>query len=261
MKKIIFNLTITLSYTVFSIAQNNYEIFRENKTSQHELGINKFYFVHHTFADSFYMTDLYQTLNYDQMTQILHHVYDGVTVNEKVNVEFSLKKPSDSRIAYFFKEVNDKDSLFIMLTNFNKEKRKFEPKPKPDDQLARWYVIKGEKLVYRKSLFSKEEEEKKKKTGDPTDIIGYYLFDDNYENDELVKPMIDEVISNNTDKTFKFYAYLYLMEYYLLYNDLENAEAALKNLTNSFEQNSEISRNNKLIVDMATTEFEIMKRF
>ncbi|MBL7471222.1 hypothetical protein [Robertkochia sediminum] len=257
-KSILLLATFLFAFT-FSQAQDKFKIFRENQSSKHELGINKFYFVHHTFADSFFMMDLHKILDYDEMSQILLHVYNGVTTKEKVNVEYTLKKPSDARVAYFFKEVKDNDSLFIMMTNFNKAKRKFEPKPKAEDQLARWYYIKGEKLVYRKDLYS-QEEEAKRKNGDATDIIGYYLFDDNYENDKLIKPLIEDVLNNNQDKLMQFYATLYLMEYHLLQNELEYAEKALNELKASFENNIEISRSNKLIIDMATAEYEVMKR-
>lgn len=258
MNKIIVSLIVIL-FTISVKAQKNYKIFRENKTSTHQLGINKFYFVHHTFADSFFMTELYKHLSYDDMTRILKNVYDGVTEKEKVNVEYEIEKASDARIAYFFDKHEKNGNTFIMLTNFNNATRKFEPKPDPKDQLARWYFIKGEKLVYRKDLFTKEKE-LEKKNGEPYEIIDFYLFDDNIENDKLVKQLIDELLTSNDAGITKLYGYLYLSEYYLMNGDLKKSEKAIKEMEKLFDKTATIPRGYSLIVNMAKAEHEIMKR-
>lgn len=258
MNKIIVSLIVIL-FTISVKAQKNYKIFRENKTSTHQLDINKFYFVHHTFADSFFMTELYKHLSYDDMTLILKNVYDGVTEKEKVNVEYEIEKASDARIAYFFDKHEKNGNTFIMLTNFNNATRKFEPKPDPKDQLARWYFIKGEKLVYRKDLFTKEKE-LEKKNGEPYEIIDFYLFDDNIENDKLVKQLIDELLTSSDAGITKLYGYLYLSEYYLMNGDLKKSEKAIKEMEKLFDKTATIPRGYSLIVKMAKAENEIMKR-
>lgn len=258
MNKIVISLIVFLWCIPFK-TQNKYKIFRENESSKHQLGINKFYFVHHTFADSFFMTNLNDQLSYDDMADILSNVYDGVTKKEKVNVEYNISKPSDAKIAYFYSNHKKNGETFIMLTNFNNTTRKFEHEPDPKDQLARWYFIRGEKLVYRKDLFSIEEEEKRK-NGKAFEIIDYYLFDDNIENDKHVKPLIDDLIASEESDTNKLYGYLYLSEYYLLNNDFDNSEKAIKSLTKIFEESKTIPKGYSLIVSMATTEYEIMKR-
>ena len=258
MNKIVIGLIVFLLSTPFE-TQDNYKIYRENETSKHQLGINKFYFVHQTFADSFFMTNLNKHLSYDDMADILGNVYDGVTKKEKVNVEYDITEPSDAKIAYFYSEHKKNGETFIMLTNFNNATRKFEPEPDSRDQLARWYFIKGEKLVYRKDIYSKEEEEKKK-NGEVFELIDYYLFDDNFDNDKLVKPLIDDLLDSDESDTNKLYGYLYLSEYYLLNNDLDNSEKAIKSLSKLFEESKTIPRGYSIIVDMGTTEYEIMKR-
>ena len=240
-------------------AQDNYEIFRENKQSTHQLGIDKFYFVHQTFADSFFMTELYKQLSYDDMALILKQVYDGVTEKEKVNVQYQINELSDARIAYLFNRHKKNGKTFIMLTNFSNATRKFEPKPNPKDQLARWYFIRGEKLVYRKDLYSKEKELEKKK-GEPFEIIDYYLFDDNTENDKLVKPLIDQLLASNESAVNKLYAYLYLSEYHLSNGDIDNSEKAITALEKLYNESADIPRSYSLIVNMGKTEHEIMKR-
>ncbi|MCK8480888.1 hypothetical protein [Psychroserpens algicola] len=207
------------------------------------------------------MTDLYKQLTYDDMTSILTEVYNGVTEKDKVNVEFHIDKPSDARIAYFFNEHDINGKQFIMLTNFDNSTRRFVSNPDPKNQLARWYFIKDDKMVYRKDKYTKEEEANKMK-GETFKIIDYYMFDDNFDNDKKVKPLIDNLLSSpNESNLNKMYGYLYLSEYYLLNNDFENAEKALLKLSNVFEKSSDIPRGYALIVDMARTEYEILKRF
>ncbi|KZS38523.1 hypothetical protein AWE51_25955 [Aquimarina aggregata] len=258
MNKLLLSLLFIL-FVATTSAQKDYNIFRENENSKHQLGINKFYFVHHTFADSFFMTELYKQLSYDDMALILKQVYDGVTEKEKVNVEYKIDKPSDARIAYFFKEHEKNGKMFIMLTNFSNATRKFEHKPDSKDQLARWYFIKGEKLVYRKDLYSKKKESEKKK-GETYELIDYYLFDDNLENDKFIKPLIDKLLNSNDKNTNKLYGYLYLSEFHLMNNDMKSSEIAIKNMEKFFEESTDIPKGYSLIVNMAKTEYEIMKR-
>ena len=88
-----------------------------------------------------------------------------------------------------------------------------------------------------------------------------YLFDDNFENDAKVKPLLDALLASDKEDLEKLYGYLYLGEYWLLQNDLVQAEAALEKLKELFKNSETIPKEYSLIVNMATTEFEIMKRF
>jgi len=240
-------------------AQEKFKIERENEASTHELGISKFYFVHQTFADSFFMMNIQDELNYDEMAQILKSIYHGVTLKDVVRIEYQNTKPVKGKAAYFVKEDPKKGYIFIMLTNFNNDTREFDKKPDPKDQLARWYFIKGDKLVYRNDLYSKEKEEAAK-NGDPHELIGLYLFDEVVENDALVKPLLDELLASDTFAENKLYGYLYLSEYYLLNNNIGGAEKAINDMKKLFETDMSIDRNYELIVKMGTAELEIMKR-
>lgn len=257
-----YKLFISIIFFLLSmscIAQENFKIERENTTSTHELGISKFYFVHQTFADSFFMMNLQDELSYDEMTKILKNIYDGVTLNEAVRIEYSLDKEVKGKVAYFVKDNTKDGKIFIMLTNFNNESRKFDEKVDSKDQLARWYFIRGDKLVYRKDLYSKEKEEKARK-GKPFELIDMYLFDDNVENDAMVKPLIDSLLKSETSGVNKLYGYLYLSEYHLLNNNLTEATKAINDMKKLFETDMSIDRAYALIVNMGTTELEIMKR-
>ncbi|MBC8754055.1 hypothetical protein H2O64_05190 [Kordia sp. YSTF-M3] len=251
---------LTLLLTTFDHSpKEKFKILRENETATHELGISKFYFVHQTFADSFFMLNLHEELSYNEMTTILQNIYNGVTLKDRVRIEYQETTPAIGKVVYFTKKDPKKGDIFIMLTNFSNATREFEERPDPKDQLARWYFMKGDKLVYRKDLYSKEKEEECKK-GEPYEIIDLYLFDDNVENDVLVKPLIDKLLASDTNSLNKLYGYLYLSEYHLSKGDLKASELAIQKMTNLYESDSEIPRGYSLIVKMGTTELEIMKR-
>lgn len=240
-------------------AQEKFIIERENTTSTHELGISKFYFVHQTFADSFFMMNIQDELSYDEMAQVLKNIYNGVTLKDAVRIEYLHTKPVKGKAAYFVKDDPKKGKILIMLTNFNNTTREFDKKPDPKDQLARWYFIVGDKLVYRKDVYSKEKEKTAKK-GDLHELIGLYLFDEIVENDALVKPLIDKLLQSDTFGENKLYGYLYLSEYHLFHNNIEEATKAINEMKTLFETDMSIDRAYKLIVKMGTAELEIMKR-
>tara|TARA_R100001198_G_C5049739_1_gene106300 strand:- start:72 stop:347 length:276 start_codon:yes stop_codon:yes gene_type:complete len=88
-----------------------------------------------------------------------------------------------------------------------------------------------------------------------------YLFDDNFENDAKVKPLLDALLASDKEDIEKLYGYLYLGEYWLLQNDLVQAEAALEKLKELLKNSKTIPKGYSLIANMATTELEMMKRF
>jgi hypothetical protein len=252
---------ITIIFFIFqSSAQIDFKITRENKKSDHELGINKYSFIHHVCPDSFFMTELYDGLDYDQMSIVLKDIYEGVTLKDQVQVVYSKVSPTTAKFTYWVKDHEENGKMFIMLTNFNNASRSFDKNPDSKDQLARWYFVKGDRLIYRKDLFSTEKEEFKLKSEKEYDIIKYYLFDDNAENDNQIKPMIDKIMSESENLMSKYFAQIYLVQYYLMNSDLQSAENSLVELKEYFKSNYTISQNNKIYLKMVTAEFEMMKR-
>ncbi|MFC7357083.1 hypothetical protein ACFQO1_05250 [Jejudonia soesokkakensis] len=241
-------------------AQDKFKITRENKTSEHELGINKYSFIHHLCPDSFFMTELYKNYDYEEMTSILREVYDGVTYKDKVQVNFKEVKPAPAKITYSIKEIEDKEKIFIMFTNFSNATRQFEKKPDPKDQLARWYFLKNDRLIYRKDLFTPETEELKLKSDRKSDIIKYYIFDDNSDNDSQIKPMIDEILASDDNGPDNYFTQIYQIQYYLMNGQIQEAEKALHSLEDYFYLNTEIPRNQKIYLNMVKAEFEVMNR-
>ena len=265
MKKQVLFLSILLSLvSVKSFGQDKgrIKIYTENKDSANVYGINEFYFVHHIFADAFFMTDLYKQLNYDEMAMILKTVLFKINNKNNVTVTIAQEKGPDAKLIFFLKEGTKEGTLLAMMTNFHAEKRIFTSKLNEQKSIVRWYFIKGDKLVYRKDLYSEKLEKEKKQEGD-YQLIDFYLFDSNKENDSKVKGLIDNILNNdNSSKVDVLYAKLYLGEYYLLNDDLKNAEKSVSELKKYFKIHKDkgIPYQYSLIVKMAETELELMKR-
>ncbi|WP_432411437.1 hypothetical protein [Rasiella sp. SM2506] len=241
-------------------SQEKFEIFRENKITEHQLGIDKYSFVHQICPDTFFMTELYHNLDYDEMTAIIKEIYDGVTRVDKVQVKFEKTSPAPAQITYSVHETPEQGEIYIMFTNFSNATRQFEEKPDPEDQLARWYFLKDDRLVYRKDLYSLETEESKLNSERKSDIIEYYIFDENLDNDKKIQPLIDEILSSGDNGLDNYFTQIYQIQYYLLNKEIKKAGEALNSLENYFFLNQAIPRNKKIYLNIVKAEYEVMTR-
>ena len=250
-----------LIITLNSFGQNKISYEKGQLFSENQLDIDVFYFVHQTFADAFYMTDLYKQLSVDEMFSILYNAYYSVTKEQKVLVIIEQPSGPAARVAFNFIANTEKlGDILVLATNFNRKSRLFEEKVDSEESIYRWYKIDQGKLVYRKDIYT-EEAEKENRERNSYSLIGMYLFDDNFENDDKVKPLLDELLASDKEDIEKLYGYLYLGEYWLLQNDLVKAEAALEKLKDLLKNSASIAKGYSLIANMATTELEMMKRF
>ncbi len=255
------SILIVLFITSLPISQNKIEIQKGETFSENQFGTDIFYFVHHTFADAFYMTDLYKQLTDDEMFGILESAYYSVTAEQKVLAIIKQEDGPDARLAFNIILDTNIGDILVLATNFNSKTRVFEKEIDKHNSIYRWYALKKDKLVYRKDLYSKELENEKRKEGNYS-LIDFYLFDDNFKNDKKVKPLIDEVLNSESESDVeKLYAYLYKGEYWLLNGDLAKAEESLKEMENFFNSSESIPKGYSLILKMAKTEYEMMKRF
>lgn len=265
MKKHFFTFTSILFLVLLSLnsfGQNKIKIETENRDSVNAYGISEFYFVHQIFADAFFLTNLHKQLSYDEMEQILKTVLYKIDKNNNVTVIIKQNSATDARLVFFIKEETKEGTMLALTTNFHLEKREFTNKLDSENSLARWYFIKGNKLVYRKDLYSEKTEKEKKKEA-PYKLINLYLFDNNFENDAKVKGLIDDILQNEkSEKLDILYAKLYLGELYLLNNEIEKAEKEIIALKEYFEKHkgNGIPTQYSLITQMAETELELIKR-
>lgn len=260
MKKLLILLGLIInSFCSFGQSQIQYQ--KGKLYSENQLGIDNYYFVHQTFADAFYMTDLYKQLSDDEMYSILKNAYYSVTKDEKVMVIIEQPNGPSARLAFKFIGNTEKlGDILVLATNFNSKSRIFEEEVDSNESIYRWYKIEKGKLVYRKDLYSKKVEKENRKKNSYS-IIGMYLFDDNFENDKKVKPLIDKLLASDKGDLEKLYGYLYLGEYWLLNNDLKKAEESVQKLKELINNSKSIPKGYSLIANMATTELEMMKRF
>jgi hypothetical protein len=262
------NLSILTTLILIGIAffksygQSRIQILTDNKDSVNVYGVSEFYFVHQVFADAFFMTDLYKQLDYDEMANILKKVLFKIDKENRVTVTIKQTKGPDARLVFFIKEGTSDGTVLALLTNFHSENRKFTKEIDEKKSLARWYFIKGNKLVYRQDLYSEKTEEEKKGQAH-SKLIDYYLFDDNLENDFKVKGLIEDVLDNEkSNKIEILYAKLYLGEFYLLNTEIKKAENEVTGLKEYFEKHKDsgVPSQYSLIINMAETELELMKR-
>ncbi|MFK5983590.1 MAG: hypothetical protein QM499_11795 [Flavobacteriaceae bacterium] len=255
-------ITFSLIMNVLiSFGQNQIQYEKGKLFSENQIGIDKFYFVHQTFADAFYMTDLYKQLTDDEMYSILNNAYHSVTKDEKVLVKIAQNKGPDARLAFnFIGDTEKLGNILVLATNFNNKSRVFEEEVDSEQSIYRWYKIEKGKLVYRKDLYSKKAEKENRKKNSHS-LIGMYLFDDNFENDNKVKPLIDKLLASDKEDLDKLYGYLYLGEYWLMNNNLKKAEESVLKLEELINNNKSIPKGYSLIANMANTELEMMKRF
>lgn len=260
MKNTLIAVIITFNILI-SFGQNKIQYEKEKLYSENQIGIDKFYFVHQTFADAFYMTNLYKQLTDDEMFSILNNAYYSVTKDERVLVNIAQKSGPDARLAFkFIPDTEKLGDILVLATNFNNKTRVFEEEIDSKNSIYRWYKIEKGKLVYRKDVYSKKAEKEKQKEGLQY-LIDMYLFDDNFENDNKAKPLIDKLLASDKDDLDKLYGYLYLGEYWLMNNYLEKAEEAVIKLKKLIDSSETIPKGYSLIANMASTELGIMKRF
>jgi len=241
-------------------AQEKFKIIKENYDAEHELGINKYSFVHHVCPDSFFMTELYHDLDYDNMAVIIKDIYNGVTDKDKVQVLYEQVEPAAAKITYSVMDSPKLGNIFVMFTNFNNATRAFDENPDPKDQLARWYFIIDDKFIYRNDVYSTEIENVKLNSEKEYEIIKYYLFDDNSDNDKLIKPLIDKILTNSEDITSQYFTKIYLVQYHLMRNEMDKAETEIKNLDAFYNLNVFALSKNGIFYKMVTAEYEVMKR-
>ena len=260
MKKILIFSFLFLQLTLIK-AQNQIQFTVSNSARSNIYQIDEFFFVHQLFADAFFMTDLHKQLSKDEMLKILDEILYKISSDNKVGVLVKQPTGADAKLVFFIKENTPDGTMLAMMTNFNPETRKYTKELDNKKSLTRWYFIKGKKLVYRKDLFSKEEENKRKKIG-VNETIDFYLFDDNNENDSLIKPLIDgEILDKSSSTENKLYAKLYLGEYFLSHYDFESAQKAISDLKDYFENYKQNLTNGfQTIITMAEVEFELTKK-
>ncbi len=243
-----------------SYGQNKIEIESKNKKHENALGINEFYFIHHIFADAFFMTELSKDVDTSDIEKIIKEVQPKLSETHPVTVKIKRKEKPDGHLEF---SVLGKDGskILMMKINYIQKTKMFTSDLSDKNLFVRMYFIKGDKLVYRKDVYSKEEEETRSKESQHT-LAEYYLFNDRIEDDTLVLGLLDPILSSDsTSNLDKLYAKLYYTEYYLSVGNFTEADKKLKELVAFYSQNKDsIPSAYELIVKLAGIEVYLNHR-
>jgi hypothetical protein len=237
-----------------------------NKTEENRMGLGEFYFIHQLFADAFFMTPVGREPDTADIEKALKGIYWHLGENEPVEVTIKRKEKPDARYEFLITKDKAGGQLLVMRTNYVQKGKTYTSELGKEENFVRFYLIKGKKLVYHKDVYSKEEEEKRRQER-ALSVIEYYLFDDNNENDTKVPEMLKAFFDNPPKETSKavtidfLYNYLYKMEWEQLQRDYVSAENTLKTLWQYYESHQTDLKGYKLIVDLATMELALNKRF
>ncbi|OYU85116.1 MAG: hypothetical protein CFE24_03020 [Flavobacterium sp. BFFFF2] len=240
--------------------QENFKVFYTDESKVSNYKFDKFIFAHNFFADAFFRTDLYNQLNANEMAAIIETVRQKISKGNAIKFEFPQKDKPNARLIFSIEPETKDGPIIILSTNFDQKTRKYTE----DDtnHLVRWYFIKGNLVIYRKNLFSKEEEEKFIKENETGDLVELYMFDEIIQNNIKVEPLINQMLADiNATAIQKLYGYLYQQEYFLSINKMDEAEKTNKELNEFYNKNegAAIEKSYLIIKKMANAEFEIMK--
>jgi hypothetical protein len=258
--RIVFIL-ICVSFSNFSFSQKKIQIESKVKSKENKLEINEFYFIHHIFADAFFMTTLNKDVDTSNIESMLIEVFPKLSTEFPVTVKIKRQSKPDGWLEFTVVNSETEGATLFMRTNFIQKTKEFTSNLKDKNLFVRKYFIKGNKLVYRKDIYTKEEEETRRKESQHT-LAEYYLFNDRIEDDTLVLGLLDPIFSSDsTSNLDKLYAKLYYTEYYLSVGNFTEADKKLKELVAFYSQNKDsIPSAYELIVKLAGIEVYLNHR-
>lgn len=253
--RVLFFLLLIAGFDNFLIAQE--KVIIESKTSNinTEFAVDDFYFIHHIFADAFFMTTLGNDVDTIDIEKVVKEVNYKLSDSYSVAVTIERSDKPDAWIDFSIINNKAQEKLLIMKTNFIQKTKAFTSDLKDKNLFVRTYYLSGNKLVYRKDLYTKEEEEVRKKESQHA-LAEYYLFNDRIDDDTLVLGLLDPIITSDTASNLdKLYAKLYYTEYYLSIGNFTDADEKLRDLVTFYNQNMEsIPSAYELIIKLAGIE-------
>jgi len=255
------HLIIAFIISLNTLAQEKVMAYSENKKTENAFNLDEFYFTHQLFSEAVYMTRLNKELTIDEIFYMLYSVLYKVDLENDVYIE--IDRPGQNAAKFNFSVVESpKARVLLMQTNFDADTSTFVEEIS-DSTWMRFYVMSGDMLIHNNDLYSPKAEEEAK-NGNTYTLIGFYMFDDKKDNDDKIKPLIDNILNDpKSDKIDLLYTKLYLGEYYLMKSDLVAAEKEVNSLKEFFKQHkgNGIPENYAVLTDMAETELRLMQIF
>ncbi len=173
-----------------------------------------------------YTTGIYKYISYGDLVKTGASIYS--VLNSGAAATFKIKdyKAGKDLVFKFYYMSRVKDLMVFCTSNYLESTGEIVGEDKIGDTWAMAYYLIGDKLVNYSYITGND---KTPPTGSSIWLGNYYLQDADPKNDAMVEQLILDGIK--TDKNPKLpAAYAILSQYYMMVNDLDKANAALKNV-------------------------------
>jgi hypothetical protein len=255
MKKIVYILfVIIITVNVFCKTKKyQYDIEelknKDNVKIKNEL--NMFYPVYYIHYNLFAALDLYNNFNYDERIHIIEEIVNIIMRNNIARLTIKkYYKNKDLIIVYKPTSIPKypKDIVIFFTTNYSFKSNKIVSGDDMKDAYGTYYYIKDNKMIKYQKIYNKDKELKIIEENDINIIADFYIFDEKIENDEKGKNILENGIENTKNINDKFIYLITLSEYYLMKNDLKNANESLKQASLLLNDVDEKLKNNYNLV-------------
>lgn len=266
MKKVIISLLLVLVLSTFGRAQSVQPeyvgfVLPEAESGENRYQLEPYYFLHYFYTDVLFFFDLLEPLDLQVKTAMVEKMFNNLNEDYPVGIVVKFAGWEEPlRLSYRVFSMEDGRQVLIMLTNYDLEKKELLAEYS-DHCYACFYYLFGDKLVDDYHLFSAEKEAEYQ--SNLNNLADMYIFDEQMENDQLVKDLLTEHLNSASAPVSKFIGHLTFAQYYMVRGELEKADAALATAGMLFAHDlAEADKENLgLTFAMIKEEAEIMPRF
>lgn len=226
MKRFLFSLLLVFILAASVSAQIEYIGFSlpENESRENSYQLNPYYFLHYLYTDVLEFFDLVDQLDLQTKIEIFEKIFNNLGEDYPAGLVIKFAGWDEPlRVSYRI-FANESSRSILMTTNFNLEQEK-TLKRHTLDCYARGYYIFGDKLVNLNYLFSEKKEEAL--LSDLNNLADFYIFDERVDNDHMIEVLLLAHINSDEPPVGKFIGYLTLAQYYMVINELDQAQKTL----------------------------------
>jgi hypothetical protein len=206
------------------------EFFNEEKAEYH---FNKFYPIHYIYINIFFAFDLHDSFTYEQKKDIIKKIKAIISKNNMTEFRITNFKDNKDLILTYTPDHPPKypnETVIWFISNYDFNKNKIVSGDNMKNAYATFYYVKGDALIKYQYEYSTEKEEELINEDNINNLADYYIYDDNPDNDEKAKQLLNECINETADVNRRFVCMLTLTEYYFLRNDLKEVKKIIGEL-------------------------------
>ena len=221
MKKILsFLLLLLIINNLFGNAKKyKYKIEEFYNQEKRVNNRNKYYPIYYIFNNIFVALGLYDCFEYEERIKITDEIISIIKNNNFALLTINQYYKNEDLIITFKPNQPPKhpnDTVFFFITNYSFKDKKIVYGDDMKDAYATYYI------------FDKEKELEFINNNNANNLANYYIYDEIEENDEKGKNLLLNEIKSTQDINNKFICLITLSEYYLMKNDLINANQYLE---------------------------------